>query len=166
MARCCWNVLKSTSQRIVMTCCRVIDAERRIDGCGDILCIDGPLCGPSRIFDIPGIRCCFSEHAATANSAAREQRGMDEVVIASLLTRDVADRPSEFAFHDDERSVELRSSAAARHRCKVRDEVGESDIKLTRRTVDSCVHSVDILMIVPDAKRELDVASDEIRRKN
>src|SRR5215831_6376774 len=97
-----WDVLKSTTERIVVTNRRVIDTQRRINcGC-DIFRIHRSLLGPTGIIDIRGIRSCRSQRSPTLNPSSSDERGMDVVVIPSPATRYISDSAAKFAFGHQE----------------------------------------------------------------
>jgi hypothetical protein len=81
---------------------------------------------------------------------------MHEVMIPAAQVGQAAHRSAELAFDDDERFVKTGSSAGSRRRCKIGDQACETRIELTRGRVDS-VWSVNVLVIVPAAQRDLDV---------
>src|SRR5712664_2527447 len=91
---------------------------------------------------------------------------MDKVMIASLLAGGIADRAAELAHHDDQRFIELASSAAARDDRKICNQIGHAYVQLARRRIDSSIRCIDVLMIVPSAERDLNVSRAEIRPKN
>src|SRR5262245_33274505 len=98
-----------------MTNGRVIYCQRGVNRCGDIFRVDRTLFRPSRIFDVGAVRRRFPQHTSTTDTTTRKKRGMDEIVVAALLRRDVSDGAAEFAFHNNERFIKQRFSIAARY---------------------------------------------------
>src|SRR5437762_3527174 len=127
---CRWYVLETTAEWIIVANGRIVDSHRRVNGCCDVLRIDGTLFGPSRIFDVRTIGCSFAEDSSTTDTAPRNNRGVDEVVIASLLCGDVSDRSAELAFDYDQRVVEQRPSVAARYQRKIRHQICQTRVEL------------------------------------
>src|SRR4051812_9016454 len=103
------DVLKSATERIVVTDRRVIDAQRRINGGCEIFSIHRSLLGPTWIIDIRGIRGCRSQRSPALNPSTADQRGVDEVVIPASAAGYVSDCAAKFAFDHDKGVVEHRS---------------------------------------------------------
>src|SRR5437016_3627596 len=154
---CRWYVLETAAERIIVPNGRVVDSHCRVNGRCDVLRIDGALFGPSGIFDVRTVGCSFAEDSSTTDTAARNNRGVDEVVIASLLCGDVSDRSAELAFDYDQRVVEQRPSVAARYQRKIRHQICQTGVELARRRINSSVVRVNVLVVVPSAEGDLDV---------
>src|SRR5437773_1036337 len=152
-----WNVVEAAPKRVVVSGCCVVDAKSRVNSRSDILSVHGASLGPTRIFDIRAIRSGFPKGASALNSAARDESGMHKVVIAPLLTCDVADRAAELAFRHDQRFIEQCPSVASRNHGEIREKIRETNIELPRRRIDAGIVAVNVLVVVPAAKRDLNV---------
>src|SRR4026209_394674 len=91
---------------------------------------------------------------------------MHEVVIPAQTGRNVADRPAELTFRDDERIVEHRLPSAARRCGEVRDEIAKPEIKTPSGAVNTAVGSVDVRVVIPATQIDLDVPYTEVRHQN
>src|SRR5262249_48085188 len=115
---------------------------------------------------VGAVCCCLANNTAALNAATGNQRGMDEVVIATLLARDVTDRAAELALHDDQCVVKQRSSSTSRHHCAIYKQIRQADIEQSGRLVEACIGLIDVWMIVPTAERDLNVSSPQAGPKD
>src|SRR5437667_12472082 len=91
---------------------------------------------------------------------------MHEIVVASLLARDVADSAPEFTLRDDQCFIELGSSAATGNGRQIRNQVRQTDAELACGRIDTPICGIDVLMVVPSAEGDLNVARAEIGPQN
>ena len=79
-------------------------------------------------------------------------------MIAAALRCDVTDGAAEFAFDHDQRVVEQRFAVRLGNDRQVRDQVRQAGIQLPCGRIDAGVWGVDVLVIIPAAKGDLDVS--------
>src|SRR6476659_9437422 len=85
------------------------------------------------------------------------------VVVPALLSIEVAHSSSKFAFDDNQGFVEQSSAVRTERAREVRDKVSQTQIKLSRRIVNSCVRLVNVRVVIPSAEIDLKVTRSEIR---